>query len=257
MVLGYVEVGAVGELEVSRGEDVVGRAFRDDAAVHADDPGQVRGHCVDFVSGHDDGHVLVVEFVEEVHDFVAGLDVDAHGGFVEEEQLWAADERSGEESALLLSAGQVTDVSFGKAIDAESLHDFFGIFLVRAPVPGECPVFGGSPHHDDLLDGDWEVPIYGFELGDVAHDGFALCDGSSVDANFAVEQAGCAKDGSEQRGLSGAAGSEDADEAAVVDGEVDVLEDWLAIVAACYVYHLDDELFSVVLVRSGMKHYSG
>ena len=55
------------------------------ATVQADDPGEMGGDGVYFVGGHDNGDALVVELMEEVEELVPGLDVDAHGRFVEKE----------------------------------------------------------------------------------------------------------------------------------------------------------------------------
>ena len=105
VVLDYGHTRAVHFVQDVGCDDAVGGAVGDDAAVEAHDAGEVYGHGVDFVGGEDDGDAGVVEVVEEVHDIVAGFDIDAGGGFVQEEEFGAADEGAGEEDALLLSAG--------------------------------------------------------------------------------------------------------------------------------------------------------
>ena len=178
--------GVVGELEGLRGEDFGGRAAGEDASVQADDPGQMGGDGVDFVGGHDDGDALVVQLVEEVEELVAGLDVDADGGFVEEEQGWVADEGAGEKDALLLAAGEFTDVSLAQVVDAEALQHAADEFLVLATVPRIERVGHGEAHDDGLFHGDGEVPVDGLELGNVADAGSAVGSGEALDEDLAL-----------------------------------------------------------------------
>ena len=221
------------------GDDAVGWAVGDDGAVEADDAGEVNGDGVDFVGGEDDGDAGVVEVVEEVHYVVAGFDVDAGGGFVQQEEFGAADEGAGEEDALLLAAGELSDVAFGQAGDAQSLHHILGEFAFLFAEPGEEGVGHSAAHHYGFLYGDGEVPVDGFELGDVAGAAAACFGGSVVDAHFAGLDLGGAEYGAQQGGFAGAAGAEEADEVAGHNAEADFVEDAGAVVAGGYAAQFD------------------
>ncbi len=65
---------------------------------------------VQFVGGEEDRDAVTVEVHEEMEDIVARLDVHTAGWFVEEQEARVADERAGEEDALLLTAGEVPDM---------------------------------------------------------------------------------------------------------------------------------------------------
>ena len=65
-----------------RRDDPVRWAVGHDVPVQTDYPGQMHGDRVDLVRGHHDGDPGVVEVVQEVHDVVAGLEIDAGRGLV-------------------------------------------------------------------------------------------------------------------------------------------------------------------------------
>ena len=111
-----------GHLDAVRGledrgcEDGGRRAFRDDRAVEADYPRQVRGHGVQLVGGHEDGDPLVVQLVEEVEDVVARADVDAARRLVQQEQLRVAYQRARQEDALLLASREASDMALEQPV---------------------------------------------------------------------------------------------------------------------------------------------
>ena len=95
------------------GDDLSRRAIRDDAVIDAHQMRKVRGHAVEVVRGEHDGNSVFVKVGEQVENIVTRGDVDAAGGFVHEHELWAPKERSREEHALLLPAGEFADVTLG------------------------------------------------------------------------------------------------------------------------------------------------
>ena len=68
------------------------------------------------------GDAVAVEVREQVEDVVARLDVDPAGGLIEQQQHRVADQRPGEEDALLLAARQLANMAFRKAADPQSLE---------------------------------------------------------------------------------------------------------------------------------------
>ena len=253
LVLDDGHVGAVGAAQDLGGEDLGWRALGDDAAIEADDPGEVGGDGVDLVGGHEDGHALVIKLVEEVHDLVAGLDVDAGGGFVEEEEPGVAYEGPGEEGALLLAAGELPDVPTSEMEDAESGHDFLGASDLSGGVPREERLVHGCAHEHDFPDGDGEVPVNSLQLGDVADVGASRAEGDAVDEDPAGEESNCAEDDSEDGALAGAAGAEESDEVAGHDPEVHPGEDGLTVVAAGHVVQDYDGRTSGRAMGAGVK----
>lgn len=68
--------------------------------------GEARGERT-FVRYHQNGHAqILIEGLQEEHDFFAGDAVEISGGLVGEKNRRAIDERAGHGSALLLSAGK-------------------------------------------------------------------------------------------------------------------------------------------------------
>ena len=207
-------VGAVGATQDVGGEDVGGRALGNNATIDADDLRQVGGDGVNLVGGHHDGHALVVKLVKQVHDVVPGLDVDSGSRFVKKEEPGVADEGSGEEDALLLSAGELPYVPVGEMGNAEALHDHPGVTALLGRVPREKGLAHGGTHEYNFLHSDGEVPVNGIELGNVANGRPSRADGNAIEQDSAGEESDGAKDDTEQSGLTGTAGSEQSNEIA-------------------------------------------
>ena len=207
-------VCAVSSAQDVGGEDVGGRALGNDATVDADDLRQVGGDGVDLVGGHHDGHALVVKLVKEVHDVVTGLDVDSGGWFVKKKKPGTANEGTGEEDALLLSAGELPYVPVGEMGNAEALHDHPGVTALLGRVPREEWLAHGGTHEYNFLHSDGEVPVNGIELGNVANGRPSGADGDAIKQDSAGEESDGAKDDTEQSGLTGTAWSEQSDEIA-------------------------------------------
>ena len=65
-----------------------------------------RGDVV-FVRDHDDRLARVVQLLEHLHDFVAGLGVEVTGRLVGQDDVGVVDQRAGDRDALLLAAGEL------------------------------------------------------------------------------------------------------------------------------------------------------
>ena len=121
-VLENLHAGAEGALEDIGGDHLGGRAVGDDAAVHADDVGQVGGEAVEVMGGEDDRDAVLVQVGEQVQDVVPGRDIDPACRLVEEEELRLPQQGASEEHALLLAAGELADVAAGQITDAETVE---------------------------------------------------------------------------------------------------------------------------------------
>ncbi len=60
-----------------------------------------------FVSDQHDGDAFAVQFVEQSHDFFAGLAVQIAGRFIGKDQARVVDQRTRNRHALLLAAGNL------------------------------------------------------------------------------------------------------------------------------------------------------
>lgn len=74
----------------------------EDTVAHTEDFGQ-------FGADHKDGFSLLGEVVDEEVEFVFGADVDAAGGFVEDDDVAVTFEPFSEDDFLLVAAGEVLD----------------------------------------------------------------------------------------------------------------------------------------------------
>ena len=77
-------------------------AHDEDAVAHAEDLGELGGD-------HDDGDPLLGELGDQGVDLGLGADVDAAGGFVEDENLRLGGEPAGDDDLLLVAAGEGAD----------------------------------------------------------------------------------------------------------------------------------------------------
>ena len=131
-------------------------------------------------------------------------------------------------------------MAFGEGGDAESFHHFLGQLAFLAAVPGEEGVGHCAAHHHGFGDGYGEVPVDGFELGDIAGAvaasaaASAFWGGAVVVQHLAGGDFGGAEDGAEQGGFAGAAGAEESDEVAGHNPQVDIFQHGGAAVAGGY-----------------------
>ena len=85
------------------------RVGGDFSVFEADDAGGVGAGEVGIVRDHN--HELGLgDFLENLHDLLAGLGVESAGGLVGQENVWVVDEGAGDGDALHLAAGK-----FGRA----------------------------------------------------------------------------------------------------------------------------------------------
>ena len=153
----------------------------------------------------DDGEVeFFVECVDELPEALLSRDVDADGGFVEDEELWIACDGAGDHDALELTSGERTD----GAVDEVGEFDELDCVVDRGVVfSGELLPRLESARADEcdgLMDTDGPIPV-GFDaLGEVSDQSFAagLGWGVTKDADGACGGFEDAEDEFDERGLS-------------------------------------------------------
>lgn len=186
------------------------------------DDGDAVAEVLEFaedVGGDEDGFAHALEFLEDGHHFDAGSGVEAAGGFVEEEELGVVDEDAGESESLLHAAAEGADEGalFVRQSD-EFEHVFDGVFAL----------FGG-----DFVAGAEEVEVFGdfhvfVNAKEVGHVADEVTDGVGVASDVVAEDFGAAFTGGEEGGkdaerggFAGAVGSDEAEEVASVDLQVE------------------------------------
>lgn len=175
--------------------------------------------------------VLALEVAEEVDDLGSDGDVEGADGFVEDQELGAEGEGSGDVDALALASAELVRVAGegggveadgGEEFEEAGLHAFGGLFVVDAEGLGE-----------DLADAHTRVEGGVGVLEDDLHlaaEGADTAGGCGADV-FAVEVDGAGgglDEADEHAGYGAFAGAGFADEAegfAAADGEGDVVDD--------------------------------
>src|SRR5690606_22565226 len=168
------------------------------------------------------------------------------------EQARVADQGPAQECALLLPAGEGSDVAPGQLVDAQALHNAVSLFTRVAAMP-RPPALAGATHEHDLLDCHREVPVDRFQLRDVAGAHVLAC-AAAVDEYFARENVDAAEDSPQQRRLTCSARPYQPDEVARVDLQVDSVQDGAIAVAAGNVSELDKRATGADVVRIGVEH---
>lgn len=143
----------------------VAREFaRHRAAAQDDDAVGALDEFFDVGGDEQDGEALPGEFVDEALDLGLGADVDAAGGFVEQQHLGLQAEPAGEEYLLLVAAGEFADLLLGaRRLDPQPSHeDVDDAVLFAAGDHTEA----GEPRHG----GQHDVLAH----GEAGHDAFGL-----------------------------------------------------------------------------------
>lgn len=171
--------------DVSVGQHVGGRADGDEVGVEQDGVVEVAAGGLDIVD-HDEHRAPARDpSADEAEEFAGGAQVETGEGFVEEEDVGTLRESAGEENALLLSAGEGMQGTFGKVGEFE-----FGEGL------GDAGVVGGGETteeaerrqaalRDDGADVEREIPVDGLALRQVGEAGQGVARVGVADANLA------------------------------------------------------------------------
>ena len=104
-----------------------------------------------LMGDHDDGHALLIELLEDLHNLLAGFGVQCAGGFVRQQHLGVVHNRSGNGHTLALTAGKLGGLKVDPVAQAHSLQSFSGDFLALFAAhtcieQGQCHIVqGGLP----------------------------------------------------------------------------------------------------------------
>ena len=128
----HLERRSIRPLEHVGSDHLPRRAHGDHLSVEAHQRGKVRGDPVQVMRRQHDREALVVQIVYQVHHVVPRAHVHPGRGLVQQQELGAAEHRPRDEHPLLLPAGQLADVPFTEAAEAEALEDLIG-FLAFGP----------------------------------------------------------------------------------------------------------------------------
>jgi hypothetical protein len=122
LVTNHPHVSSEGAREDLLSEDIQRRSLGHNAPIHADHVGQVRGHRVQLMGREDDRDALSVQLGQQVQDVISRLDVHARGWLIQDQQFRFTNQRPRQEDALLLPAGEFTNVPPPQPAESQSLQ---------------------------------------------------------------------------------------------------------------------------------------
>ena len=190
---------------------------------HAVDEGKDR---VDVVGDEQHRDALALaDAADELGDGLLVVEVEAVQRLVEHQHAGPADQGLGEEDALLLAPGQLADRAVLVGRRADELDDLGDAPLLGRRRKRQSPP-GAVEAEPDQVDGaDPQVGVEPAALRQVADVGVAPPHRVAEDRDRAVAERDQAQQGFEERRLARAVGTEDGDELALLDLEVDAAPD--------------------------------
>lgn len=198
-------------------------------SVDANDLLDDTGDGSDVVRDHDDGHV-VIQLAERIVELLFEAVVDEVRGFVEDQQAGFGDDGSGEQGALHLPAGNFADRVAGHLFESRLSDQLHGTLLVLPRVSRPESVMALQTGEDDLEYGDRESAIELRDLGHITDQPFAAAEELLCVADLAGVGDG-SENGLYEGCFTAAVGSDDPEEIAVEDLEVDVLQGLVSVVS--------------------------
>lgn len=200
----------------------------DPAVFHADDAGHTLGEGRVVRDDDDGGAALAVDLEEELVDSLAGGAVEVAGGLVAEQELGFEREGAGEGDALLLATRELAGAVADAVLEADLFEQGHAAVLHLTQ-----RLALDQPGHGDVLEGG-ELGEQVVKLEDeadrlVAQGGQARA--GQVGGRLPVEpdDAGAGQveraDAVHQRALAGAGFADDGEHLALLDREIDSLED--------------------------------
>ena len=216
-------VGVVAVLEAGGGV-----AGHDLAAADQGDLVAERLGLLEVVRGQEDRRALLVQAADVAPQLLAQLDVDAGGGLVEDDQARLVQQGAGEQQAALHAARELGGAGVALGAQVEDVDHLVGALLGRgllhavvAAVVDERLAHGQEAVQVRLLLGDADLAAGLHAVRRQSeHERLALGDPDQV------------ADGADQRGLAGAVGPEQTEEAAGGHLEVERVEGEGAVVVA-------------------------
>lgn len=87
--------------------------MNDAAFLHDDDAMRYTQHFRYIGADQQHGYAFGCKFFDEIIDFILGANVDANGGFIDEDDLQIAGEPLGQNRLLLVTAGELAHLNLG------------------------------------------------------------------------------------------------------------------------------------------------
>ena len=252
------------------GEDLGGRPLLHDAA-RVDDRDAVADLLRHGERMGDDDHRHAeagVDLLEELEDRDRRARVERARGLVAQHDLGVVGQRAGDGDALLLAAGELAGIAVGLVGELDHLEQLAGALLALAlgraaqlqrerDVAQHGALLEQAEVLEDHADGGAQLEqLLAGEVGDIA----------PVDEDLARRGALEQVDAAHERGLARARGTDDAEDVAVVDGQVDVVERMVRGIRRCVIrfaqvlnlYHGASQMFLVpsqnMRRRRGVRH---
>src|ERR1039457_2989744 len=196
----------------------------DFAVADVNDAVGMQGDIV-FVGDQDDGIALLVEALEEAHDFVAGGGIEVAGGFVGQQNGRVVDERAGDRDALALAAGKLVRLVVHAGFQVYLAHGNFG--ALQALGAGHSGVDqgkfhvvqgGGAGQQVEGLEDETDLTVADARQLVVGH----LADQVAVDVVQALGGGIEAADQVHEGGFTGTGRSHDGDVFAALDFDIEI-----------------------------------
>ena len=202
-------------------QEILRRVERHDAAglQHRDAAAQHLGF-LEVVRREDDRVAVAVQLADELPEALAQLDVHARGGLVEHDDRRLVDERLADQHAALHAAGERSHVGIRLRREVEVMQDLVDprALLAQAEVTRlelERLAHAEERIEHELLRDDAEASPCGSEIGD---------DVVAEHAHGAAVGARQSRDDRDERRLAGAVWTEQPEELALRDRQVDAVE---------------------------------
>ncbi len=143
----------------------------------------------------------------------------------------------GDQNQLLLSAGELIELTVGKSLNTQKLHGPPGGFLLFWPRLAEDPKGSCGPHEDHLHDRKLKDP--GLGLGNVGHLPGPLAGGQAVkelvvDLDLSLFHWQDTQNQFEKGGFPGSVSSQDTDNPAAPCPERQILQDQTVAITECH-----------------------
>ena len=187
-----------------------GRAHGDDVAViHDGDDVAQEVRLLHVVGGEDDGLAARLDGADQVPEVVTRLRVETRRGLVEEQHLGIVHQRDAEQQPLQLATRELAVVTVLQLFQRADADDLVDVCAARVEVPEEQQAFA---HREEFL----QRRLLELDAGFLAK---ASTGGLAAIQHFARRRGQNALDHLDRGGLARAIGTEQAEAAALLDGE--------------------------------------
>ncbi len=176
--------------------------------VQAGDAAYITRDRADVVRDNHHGH-LVGELLEQLPKAAADALVEACGRLVHQQQLGACGERSGDQRALQLAAGQRADLAVSQFSQIDALEHRRCLFVIFSAESSAGAAHVKPAHEHQFADGDRKTEVEVETLRNVTDTSPRALRGSAEDLHRAAVGFNQTEHDLEQRGFAAAVGAED------------------------------------------------